>query len=134
MGGPQEVPSSCSHLFLNLGRCIFPHPRARLAERTEERFLGWRVVFAPFCGELETGSQSDWQYGLGLTGGVFLSSLVFSQNSVTLPFSSLVTQDFLVQDRCPLGFAANLFHCFCTPPLGCLSSASRETPTSRAGP
>ena len=52
VGGPQEVPSSCSHLFLNLGRCISPHPRARLAERSEERFFGvesgvcsflWRV-------------------------------------------------------------------------------------------
>lgn len=31
-------------------------------------------MFAPFCGELETGSQSDWQYGLGLAGGVFLGT------------------------------------------------------------
>lgn len=46
------------------------------------------VVFAPFCGELETGSQPDWQYGLGLAG-VSLSLLVFSQNFVRLPFSSL---------------------------------------------
>lgn len=45
------------------------------------------MVFAPFCGELETGSQSDWQYGLGLAGGVCLSSLGFSQNSVRFPFS-----------------------------------------------
>lgn len=47
------------------------------------------VVFAPFCGELETGSQPDWQYGLGLAGGVSLSLLVFSQNFVRFPFSSL---------------------------------------------
>ena len=47
------------------------------------------VVFAPFCGELDTGSQPDWQYGLGLAGGVSLSLLVFSQNFVRLPFSSL---------------------------------------------
>ena len=62
MGGPQEVPSSCSHLFLNLGRCISPHPRARLAERSEERFLGWCLLLSVESWKLRlspTGSM-DW--------------------------------------------------------------------------
>ena len=50
------------------------------------------VVFAPFCGELETGSQPDWQYGLGLAGGVSLSLYLFSLR-ILLGFLFLLFRD-----------------------------------------